>query len=101
MKTSLSQFFCITILIPISISNVNIRPHRLFCITLFWPNSRPRPWHQSMAEKNPIEAKNEIHVAVVVDVVVHVAVVEAHKETSQIYIMTKRRAWEGSKHVRA
>ena len=54
-----------------------------------------------MAEKNPIEAKNEVHVAVVVDVVVHVAVVEAHKETSQIYIMTKRRAWEGSKHVRA
>jgi hypothetical protein len=52
-----------------------------------------------------IEAKNEIHVVavVVVDVVVHVAgvVVEAHKETSQIYIMIKRGAWEGSKHVRA
>jgi len=53
-----------------------------------------------------IEAKNEIHVVavVVVDVVVHVVavvVVEAHKETSQIYIMTKRGAWEGSKHVRA
>jgi hypothetical protein len=43
-----------------------------------------------------IQAKNEIHVVdvvVVVDVVaVHVAVVEAHKETSQIFIMTKARA---------
>jgi len=110
MKTSLSKtlFFSRHFLHNSNQKLHLIRPHpQLFFVShFFWPNSRPRPWHQSKY----IETKNEIlvlHVVVDVDVVAHVVVVaavvvRADKETSsQIFNRYKEVcAWVVSKHVR-